>query len=830
MIKNFDQLVQKKWCAFTMCALPFFILLFPFLIGSAVFVGLDTRQYPFYFFYNDSLTSGNSFLWNPLNYSGFPIFVSITGGFLFPIFFVLFKFLPYIEAYHWIVFLSLALSSYGTFIFLRKLNVHYLGCFMAAYVFGFSQWIWVGDVVIMVTMPLLPLSFLWILELSRGKNYPIFLLALGIAYGILAGMFNYLLETIFAVGLFAIFLFFYTWNSGQFFFCSKNIKTLYGSIIGVGGGIILSFYQIIPTLVYTPLSAGRGSIDHWGAVSGGIVWSDLFKLFSPYFDPWFLNGSYERFYIGIMPLILFFASFWFKKSGVIRFFYGLFFASVFLSLDGSWLFWILHHVPPFNLLHLSFRWMFIGWFAAAVIVGWAVDRIMAGEEIRYVPKIAGFFGILFWGLFGASASVFTALFFFQERILGLLKNYFRDTMYAATSGGFSLEHYYNYIDRLFLQTKNLIDITNPMFFMPLIFVGVGWYVLSRFRDGTIDRLMFSRLIVIITVFNLSAVWFVYSRSIDAGVLKTKPAIAGFIETRGVDGRVLTFLRKYTEFEKLQIPAGGNEVSFTELSVLNREMLFANTNLLYGVESAEIYEPLMSRRMARVVALTGSNLVWFGSVLAAESGTPQDKAAKLETRKNILNFLNIRYIISAYPFDDSVFPKIFETTILPPYNIPIGVYENASARPRFYFASSLETILQASPSGNSLEDEIAAFEKLKTISEDGLSIFVECEVEKIPNSKLNPCENQIIVDGKGTIEAITKKNTISVLKTSSQTPQFLVFSENNLPGWKAYIDNRETPIYTTGSVYMGVAVPEGEHEVRFEFTYKTIIDEFLKRYW
>jgi len=291
----------------------------------------------------------------------------------------------------------------------------------------------------------------------------------------------------------------------------------------------------------------------------------------------------------------------------------------------------------------------------------------------------------------------------------------------------------------------------------------------------------------------------------------------------------------SEIKKLQIPAGGNEVSFTELSVLNREMLFANTNLLYGVESAEIYEPLMSRRMARVVALTGSNLVWFGSVLAAESGTPQDKAAKLETRKNILNFLNIRYIISAYPFDDSVFPKIFETTILPPYNIPIGVYENASARPRFYFASSLETILQASPSGNSLEDEIAAFEKLKTIPEEGLGVFIECPINEARSmnheSRINPCgESGFMVSGKGEVEVVSKKNTVSILKIKSETPQFLVFSENHLPGWKAYIDNRETPIYTTGSVYMGVAIPEGEHKVRFEFTYSAIIKAFIGRYF
>lgn len=87
-----------------------------------------------------------------------------------------------------------------------------------------------------------------------------------------------------------------------------------------------------------------------------------------------------------------------------------------------------------------------------------------------------------------------------------------------------------------------------------------------------------------------------------------------------------------------------------------------------------------------------------------------------------------------------------------------------------------------------------------------------------------------MDGKGEIEVKTKKNTVSILKTKSEMTQFLVFSENHFPGWKAYVDGQETAIYTVGSVYMGVAVPEGEHEVKFEFTYRTIIEEFMKKYF
>ena len=83
---------------------------------------------------------------------------------------------------------------------------------------------------------------------------------------------------------------------------------------------------------------------------------------------------------------------------------------------------------------------------------------------------------------------------------------------------------------------------------------------------------------------------------------------------------------------------------------------------------------------------------------------------------------------------------------------------------------------------------------------------------------------------GRIKIIEKKNTRSILQVESEKQQPLIFSENRLPGWKAYINNQETPLFTVGGLFMGINIPEGKHEVKFEFTYKTIIAEFLSEYF
>jgi Bacterial membrane protein YfhO len=45
---------------------------------------------------------------------------------------------------------------------------------------------------------------------------------------------------------------------------------------------------------------------------------------------------------------------------------------------------------------------------------------------------------------------------------------------------------------------------------------------------------------------------------------------------------------------------------------------------------------------------------------------------------------------------------------------------------------------------------------------------------------------------------------------------LVLSENNYPGWRAWVDGRETPIYSADIAFRGVILPVGTHRIRMEF--------------
>ena len=88
-------------------------------------------------------------------------------------------------------------------------------------------------------------------------------------------------------------------------------------------------------------------------------------------------------------------------------------------------------------------------------------------------------------------------------------------------------------------------------------------------------------------------------------------------------------------------------------------------------------------------------------------------------------------------------------------------------------------------------------------------------------------NNIEFDENASITLVNNKNDEINYTSSSTKKQLAVFSEiyYNL-GWKAYIDNVETPIVKANYVLRGLVVPAGNHAIRFEFKPITIKNSII----
>ncbi len=69
-----------------------------------------------------------------------------------------------------------------------------------------------------------------------------------------------------------------------------------------------------------------------------------------------------------------------------------------------------------------------------------------------------------------------------------------------------------------------------------------------------------------------------------------------------------------------------------------------------------------------------------------------------------------------------------------------------------------------------------------------------------------------------IKQLKNDNDDISYEANVKNTEFAVFSEvyYTRPGWKAYIDGKETPIYQTNYVLRGIVVPAGFHQIKFEF--------------
>ena len=113
----------------------------------------------------------------------------------------------------------------------------------------------------------------------------------------------------------------------------------------------------------------------------------------------------------------------------------------------------------------------------------------------------------------------------------------------------------------------------------------------------------------------------------------------------------------------------------------------------------------------------------------------------------------------------------------------------------------------------------------------ISQFVESRIDYLKNHKLLYFSDNeynalsgLIAKSDSTDNATISEfspNRITV-ETSTKNDQFLTSLQTNFKGWKAFIDDKQTPIYTSNFNYRTVFLPKGNHKVVYEFKNQTIL--------
>jgi hypothetical protein len=156
---------------------------------------------------------------------------------------------------------------------------------------------------------------------------------------------------------------------------------------------------------------------------------------------------------------------------------------------------------------------------------------------------------------------------------------------------------------------------------------------------------------------------------------------------------------------------------------------------------------------------------------------------------IVDLLNVRLLISMTPVPEN--SKFVKAAKLPGHLI----YENPSPLPRAFLVSNVAR-------ANDLADAVRqlgspAFDPAK------IAVVEQGTAAQFP-------------EGAGAVRVVEYAPAQVRLQVESAQPRYLVTSEVNYPGWRAWIDGREVPISMTNAAFRGLPVPEGKHDVVFRF--------------
>jgi hypothetical protein len=157
---------------------------------------------------------------------------------------------------------------------------------------------------------------------------------------------------------------------------------------------------------------------------------------------------------------------------------------------------------------------------------------------------------------------------------------------------------------------------------------------------------------------------------------------------------------------------------------------------------------------------------------------------------ILDLLNVRLLISMTPVPEN--PKFLKAVELPGHTI----YESQSARPRFFLVPNVARAEGMADAVRQLGSPAFDPAKIAVVEQGTAAHFPE------------GTDGAVRVEEYGTSEVR--------LQVESTQPRYLVTSEVNYPGWRAWIDGREAEISMTNAAFRGLPVPEGKHEVVFRF--------------
>lgn len=578
------------------------------------------QQYPWAKFYQERIQEGGLPWWTTHNQCGFPILAEGQVGAFYPLNYLFFRNLPVKMAYNYEILFHYFLGALLFYFYLRRRNVSEWGSFFATliYLYGSAQGgYFYYNLISQKTVIWLPLSLLLIDLLIESKSFaPAFFLSLVFSVQLFAG---YLQVAIYSIA-FSSFYFVLFWLS------ERRAKVLF--YFGLAGSlaVFFSLVQLLPTYELALFSSRAGAAKELAYV-GSMKPVGFLTLFYPAWDG--LLGS--EFYVGLLGFFFVLVSLFSPKETSERFFAIC--AALFLLLalgKYSPLYRILVESTGFGGFRTPIKFLFFVTFSCAALAGFGFDKFFAKAEIGVHSRFKKKSGLLFL-LFAVPATLIPffgqfILGFFRDRLLPFFQEYVVKHFYGKAGHPHSAEYYYEKAGDFYQGVIQNIGFSDPNTLTEWILIlsailFVSWLVRTRMKRRLMELACFVFLFVDLFLYGFTSIKPNYEPYDTIDYPVEYSTILELLKRDPLLYRVMEVYRDPSENRKFPV--------------------FPNFNMLYKIDDIGLYTPLAMREYKDFLRGWG----YVNDSISFQWVSP----GKVEEKLPELGLLNVKYVLSEYPF-------------------------------------------------------------------------------------------------------------------------------------------------------------------------------------
>ena len=779
------------------------LALLPFLIFwsattvQQVFYYHDIQYYfyPYRKLVVDQVRAGNLPLWNPYAFSGIPLLGDGQTAIFYPPNW-LFFFLPAVVALNYVILTQFSIAGVGMFCWSRGLGLGRMPAVIAALAYMFNGFITtrVVHLSIMSGAALIPLVFWRVDRFQRhpsGKRFA--LAALAVAAQGLAGHPQVPIYTAAGVALYSLVRALYTRTGGSIGSMRRAMLWLAAIYIaGYGLGAV----QLLPWIDFARLSPRAASASFALVAGQSIVETDWLLFLFPYIyggvkTSLFHPGSpslgsaiyiWERSaYLGILPLALALVALlstrWSRDAGgrerratLVALLAVVVLSALIAGGRDTPLAQIVYHTPVLGRLRAYARAIVLAPFALATLAAFGMQLIVEATREGVSPVwlrrrlhvVAGIIVLLF-GL-----------------ALGLLPWLLRA---AGNTGPLALN----------------LNLTRPTAYVPLVLAAATVALLLWWSRGGANRM--PALPVALVAVDMILYAAAFNPTLPAADFVETPRSVALLQQDRSLYRTATFVSE----EKIE-PG------------IAQSQLAMSWGMVFGIPSINGFNSLQPRRYTDIILGPTAEDVSYGFL---------GDNNLLQPGNHILSMLNAKYVLvqpQAMVKPGPEYAPLYRDET-------VTIYRNRSVYPRAHFVWQIHTEMN--------QEKVYSIVTHPTF-DPRTEAVVEAELDPQlvahltqgapPLDDIAPTQPQVEPppDGEAQAESpplvalpgIATATAISPshlrVETQADADRFLVVSEMFMPGWRATVDGRPTPIYRANYLLRGVIVPAGTHSIDFVY--------------